>query len=115
MENEIKQKKVELIELFYDLIYVYAISRLQLLIDGGASEAEGFVPSFTRYLVFCLIILQGWLYLTNYVNRYGRWKWYDYLFIPINMIAVLYMSNTISANWLNMTLAFNISMIVMLS
>ena len=115
MENEIKQKKVELIELFYDLIYVYAISRLQLLIDGGTEQAEGFVPSFTRYLVFCLIILQGWLYLTNYVNRYGRWKWYDYLFIPINMIAVLYMSNTISANWLNMTLAFNISMIVMLS
>ena len=115
MENEIKQKKVELIELFYDLIYVYAISRLQLLIDGGTGQAEGFVPSFTRYLVFCLIILQGWLYLTNYVNRYGKWRLYDYFLIPINMIAVLYMSNTISANWLNMTFAFNISMIVMLS
>lgn len=28
----VKEKKVELIELFYDLIYVYAISRLTMLI-----------------------------------------------------------------------------------
>lgn len=36
---KVKEKKVELIELFYDLIYVYAISQLTLLIEepeGGA-------------------------------------------------------------------------------
>ena len=41
----VKEKKVELIELFYDLIYVYAISRLTLLIEepeGGIIPLPGF-------------------------------------------------------------------------
>ena len=36
-QMEVKHKKVDLIELFYDLIYVYAISKLTLLIE----EPEG--------------------------------------------------------------------------
>ncbi len=35
----VKEKKVELIELFYDLVYVYAISRMTLILEepeGGA-------------------------------------------------------------------------------
>ena len=27
------------------------------------------LSGFFRYLVVCLVILQAWLYLTNYVNR----------------------------------------------
>ena len=41
----VKEKKVELIELFYDLIYVYAISRLTLLIEepeGGIIPLHGY-------------------------------------------------------------------------
>ena len=30
---KVKEKKVELIELFYDLIYVYALSKLTMLIE----------------------------------------------------------------------------------
>lgn len=74
---EVKEKKVELIELFYDLIYVYAISKMTMLIEepeGGIIPLSGFF----RYLVVCFVILQAWLYLTNYVNRYGRWKWYEW-------------------------------------
>ena len=39
----VKEKRVELTELFYDLIYVYAISRLAMLIE----ESEGGInPAF---------------------------------------------------------------------
>ena len=107
---EIKEKKVELIELFYDLIYVYAISRLTLIIENPQMS----VDRFFSYLVICFVILQAWLYLTNYVNRYGEWKWYEYVLTSINMIATLYMSNTISANWVDMALTFNIAMLIML-
>ena len=64
----VKEKKVELIELFYDLIYVYAISRLTMLIE---EPEDGIIPlsGFFRYLVACFFILQACLYLTNYVNR----------------------------------------------
>lgn len=110
---EIKEKKVELIELFYDLIYVYAISRLTLLIE---EPENGILPVSTvfRYLIVCFVILQAWLYLTNYVNRYGRWIWYEYLITSINMIATVFMTNTISSDWNKMSTAFNLSMLIML-
>lgn len=108
----IKPKKVELIELFYDLIYVYAISRLSLLVEQNGNEA--FLPSFLRYLIYCLVILQSWLYLTNYANRYCRFRWYEMILISINMVAALYMSNTISVTQLITPRAFNLSMTVML-
>lgn len=110
---EVKEKKVELIELFYDLIYVYAISRLTLLIE---EPENGVIPlsGFFRYLVICFVILQAWLYLTNYVNRYGRWKWYEYALTAVNMTATVFMTNTISIEWSDMSLPFNLSMLVML-
>lgn len=109
----VKEKKVELIELFYDLIYVYAISKLTLLIEepeGGIIPLSGFL----RYIVVCFVILQAWLYLTNYVNRYGRWKWYEYALTAVNMTATVYMANTISTEWNQMSLTFNLAMLVML-
>lgn len=111
-EHSIIPKKVELIELFYDLIYVYAISRLSLLIEQQGNEP--FLPSFLRYIIYCLVILQSWLYLTNYSNRYCRWRWYEMILVSINMIAALYMSNTISTSELITPRAFNLSMTAML-
>lgn len=113
MSIKIKEKKVELIELFYDLIYVYAISRLTLLIE---EPQNGVIPvsGFLRYIVVCFVILQAWLYLTNYVNRYGRWKWYEYMLTAVNMTATVYMANTISEDWNEMTLTFNLAMLIML-
>ena len=75
---EVKIKPVELIELFYDLIFVYAISKLTALIS---EPVGGIVPpySFFAYLITSFVILQAWLYFTNYVNRYGQWKWYEYI------------------------------------
>ena len=53
---EVKEKKVELIELFYDLIYVYAISRLTLLIE---EPVNGIIPlfGFLRYIVAASVFL----------------------------------------------------------
>ena len=110
----VKEKKVELIELFYDLIYVYAISRLTALVEepvGGGIPLGGFL----RYLVVCFVILQAWLYLTNYVNRYGTWTWYEYALTAVNMTAAVYMANTISEAWEDMALTFNLAMLVMLA
>ena len=109
----VKEKKVELIELFYDLIYVYAISKLTLLVE---EPENGVIPlsGFLRYIVVCFVILQAWLYLTNYVNRYGKWKWYEYVLTVVNMTATVYMANTISTEWNEMSLAFNLAMLVML-
>ena len=110
---EIKVKPVELIELFYDLIFVYAISKLTALISepvNGVIAPYGF---FT-YIITSFVILQAWLYFTNYVNRYGEWEWHDYILVCVNMIAVIYMANTISPNWASMSFTFNLAMLIML-
>ena len=108
----VKEKQVALIELFYDLIFVYAISRLTSIISEPVNG--GIAPfSLFAYIITSFVILQAWLYFTNYVNRYGQWKWYEYIIAVINMIAVIYMANTISATW-NNYLVFNISMLIML-
>ena len=86
---EVKEKKVELIELFYDLIYVYAISKMTMIIEEPADGAIS-LSGFFSYLVISFVILQAWLYLTNYVNRYGRWKWHEYALTSVNMTATVY-------------------------
>ena len=109
----VKEKSVELIELFYDLIFVYAISQLTSLISQPVNN--GILPgNFFIYIITSFVILQAWLYFTNYVNRYGRWQWYEYLIACINMIAVIYMTNTISTQWNQMFFTFNVSMLILL-
>ena len=111
MDMDVKIKPVELIELFYDLIFVYAISRLTGLIN---EPIGGIIPpyNFFAYIITCFVILQAWLYFTNYVNRYGQWQWFDYIIVCINMIAVIFMANTISIDWIKMYFAFDISMLI---
>ena len=110
---EVKVKPVELIELFYDLIFVYAISKLTALVS---EPIGGIIPpyNFFTYIITSFVILQAWLYFTNYVNRYGEWEWHDYLLVCVNMIAVIYMANTISPNWTSMSFTFNLAMFIML-
>ena len=110
---KIIKKEVALIELFYDLIFVYAISKLTALVN---EPIEGIISpnSFFVYIITSFVILQAWLYFTNYVNRYGKWKWYEYILASINMIAVIFMANTINTQWETMLLPFNISMLIML-
>jgi len=110
---EVKEKHVELVELFSDLIYVYAISRMTMLIE---EPAAGIIQprDFGRYLVLSLVVLQGWLYMTNYINRYGSWRWWEYVISGVNMVAAVYVSNTISSSWEQMYVPFNASMLVML-
>lgn len=110
---KILKKEVQLIELFYDLIFVYAISKLTSLIS---EPVRGTIPlnSIFVYIITSFVILQAWLYFTNYVNRYGKWKNYEYVLVCINMIAVIFMANTISTHWDAMLLPFNVSMLIML-
>ena len=95
---QIKEKSVSLFELFGDLIYVYAISRMTLLIEHTEG---GIIPgaALFSYLIVSLVVLQAWLYMTNYVNRYGAWQWHEYLLASINLTAAVYVSNTISSDY----------------
>lgn len=108
--GEIREQPVSLIELFYDLIYVYAIARMTSIVHG----AELSPGTFLRYVIASFVVLQAWMYMTNYVNRFGRARWYENAGLVVNMGAAVFMSNTISEDWSQMIIGFNASMLTML-
>ena len=95
MESE---KKVEYIELIYDLIFVYIIGTnnhlLHVMKDGFISPY-----SFLTYVLTALIILQIWYYTTLFINRYGENDKRMYIAIFVNMYLLYFMARGIRTDW----------------
>ena len=108
----IKERKVENIELFYDLMFVYAISKVSGLIHHSH---HGIVEpwAFINFVLASLVILQEWLYLTNYLNRFGTFNFREIITMCINMAAAVYLSNSFLTNWIQVYYPFTISMLIM--
>ncbi len=90
-----KEKKVEYIELIYDLIFVYLIGRSASLLDRVEA---GFITleTFQNYAISSLIILQIWYFTTLFMNWFGRNSARDKVMILGNMILLYFMgANTI--------------------
>ena len=103
-----EEKKVEYIELIYDLIFVYIVGRNNELLHV---ISNGFIaPSaFLTYIVTALIVLQIWYYTTMYVNRHGENDKIMYAGIFINMYLLYYMAKGIRADWQGYYTNFNIA------
>lgn len=103
------KKEVSFLELFYDLLFVFAISQLTMLIS---EPVNGFIALdwFFSYIINSIIIFQAWLYFTIYINRFSQWRWYDYLFTFVNMAAVIYSCCAIFTGSDNSYLSFAISL-----
>ena len=75
---EKKEKKVEYVELIYDLIFVYIIGRNNSLlhhITGGFVDPQAFVA----YLLCTVAVIQIWNFSTYYINMFGtRTDWQGY-------------------------------------
>lgn len=106
-------KPVELFELFNDLIYVYAISQMTDILPHVRGPVSGWYV--VVYFLACLVVLQSWLFLTNYVNRFGRSTWPERIVESISMVAVIYLSTTISHDFAAYTMPFAVSMCIMLA
>ena len=110
----LKEKKVENIELFYDLIFVYAISRMTGLVHHPHHGIVDGMELF-KYVAASLVVLQEWLYMTNYLNRFGKFNFLEVSAMCINMGAAIYLANSMSTNWREIYLPFNTAMLVMTS
>lgn len=92
-----EEKKVEYLELIYDLIFVYIIGRNNAILHH---LDNGFVTGFTffTYVICTLAIIQIWNFSTFYINLYGRNSVRDHVFLFINMYLLYHMSVGITAN-----------------
>ena len=102
----VREREVSLVELFYDLVYVYAISQMTTILSNGTS-----LLLLVRYLVATLVVLQAWMYMTNYVNRFGRERWYENVAMVANMLACIMVSNTLPTDWNDTFAEFSVSML----
>ena len=86
------EKKVEYIELIYDLIFVYLVGRNNALlhtIENGFFTAS----TYATYIVATLVILQVWYFSSLFINRYGTNGVADHVFLFINMYLLYYLAD----------------------
>lgn len=93
MDKIEKEKHVSKIALFYDLVFVYMISKtteiLHHLQHGRISTT-----SLVFFAVIILIFISSWMVQTIFTNRYGKGSYMDIGFYFIDMMIVLFMSNS---------------------
>ena len=100
------EKKVEYIELIYDLIFVYIIGRNNTILHA---VENGFIPLevFATYIISALVILQVWYSTTIFINRYGSNGWQEHLGIFVNMYLLYYMADGTRVHWQEFYLRYN--------
>lgn len=95
---EIKEKKVEYLELIYDLIFVYMLGRnnslLQNIEDGFVAPA-----AFASYVLCTLAIIQIWNFTTFYINMFGRNSVREHIFLCINMYLMYFIGESTRTDW----------------
>lgn len=92
------KKEVSMTELFFDLIFVYILATINHTIEGlshNLMSPEGLGKSFMLFLVFYTI----WIYRTLLVNRLFNKKWYQYLFVFIDMFLIIILSKAINGDF----------------
>ncbi len=108
MNKKIEEKKVEYLELIYDLIFVYVIGRNNSLLH---QITNGFVENkvFMAYILCTLTIIQIWNFSTYYINMHGRNKLRDHIFLFINMFLLYFIGEGTRNHWDNFLLEYNIA------
>ena len=98
MATLIKHKKVELTELFYDLVYVYGISKMTSLIHhihhGGLSWSN-----FLAFAVGMIIMINSWMIQTVFTNRFGKNSLTNIAFMFAQMSLLLISLTSVTGNY----------------
>ena len=98
MATLIKHKRVEFSELFYDLVFVFAISKATALIHPLHSGVVAW-GSLLDFFISVMVIINSWMIQTIYTNRYGTNSLFNMVIMFINMGLMLFISNMIGYNW----------------
>ena len=103
-----EEKKVEYLELIYDLIFVYIVGRNNSLIQA---VGNGFVPAWTfiAYILCTLAVIQIWNYSTFYINMFGRNSVRDHIFLFVNMYLLYYIGEGTHLHWENFHTQYHVA------
>lgn len=104
-----KPKKVELTELFYDLVYVFAISKMTALIHHPHHGVIDLFSIFT--FVSCLVVVVNtWVVEVIFINRYGKNSMVNNISLLLSMMPLLLISNTFTTEaWENVFFPYTVA------
>lgn len=88
MTSLIKHKKVELTELFYDLVFVYGMSQGTSMIHH---VHHGVIPwvNVTSFAIGMIIMINTWMVQTVFTNRFGKNSLTNILFMFVQMCLLM--------------------------
>lgn len=98
MTEMIKHKRVEFTELFYDLVFVFAISKTTALIHHLHNGILTW-DSILAFLVTLLVLVNSWMIQTVFTNRYGKNSLVNMIVMFTKMALLLLLSNVITNDW----------------
>ena len=98
MTTLIKHKRVEFSELFYDLVFVFAISKATALIHHLHNGILTW-NSFLDFFIATLLLIDSWMIQTDYTNRYGKNSLFNMVIMFIKMGILLFIANMIGPDW----------------
>ena len=93
-----EERKVEYLELIYDLVFVYMAGRNNALlghIEGGFVSLD----TFLAYILCTLAIIQIWNFTTFYINMFGRNGVRDHVFLLITMYLMYFLGESTRFDW----------------
>ena len=98
MTTLIEHKRVEFSELFYDLVFVFAISKATTLIHHLHNGVLTW-DSFLNFFMAVLVLTDSWMIQTLYTNRHGKNSLFNMVIMFTNMGLLLFISSMIGPDW----------------
>ncbi|GGL61011.1 low temperature requirement protein A [Sporolactobacillus putidus] len=90
-EKIIGKKEVSMLELFYDLIFAYAISRITEVLHLVSNHTIPLI-NLAEYLMMVLVFWSIWTYQTVYANRFLEENLSNSVFLIFDMFWVVVLS-----------------------
>ncbi|GGB10997.1 hypothetical protein ERX37_09650 [Macrococcus hajekii] len=110
--HEEKEKAVDMTELFYDLVFVYAISQISHSI---LYTEHGDIPlyNFTKFFLMTFVFYTIWSYQTSYTNRFGMIRVKDIFFLLFNMFIAIFLAISLKSNMVSVFDAINVCVAIL--
>lgn len=99
-------KKVSNYELFYDLVFVFAVSVLTGMMHGKGVHLTFF--SYLQFIISFIMLIKLWYHETMYLNKYGERDLMDIVTIILNMFVIGYMARELTLDWQMTYVSFNV-------
>ncbi len=90
--------KASLIELFFDLVFIFCLRQLIPVI----ADFQGDVVSWYTFYTFCftvILLLQIWFDVTQFMNGFGTGRPLDVVFLIVNVFLLIIMAQAASVTW----------------